>query len=143
MIERIGRPLTFTAFFTSLKQGKTGLSVTVDVFDPTGTMVVTAASAAEIGDGLYSYVMSGTLSTVAGNYAAVFKTSDGTVDFQWVPALWTVGETWVQNLRYVEAAAAGNSSGTGTTTESYEDVSGALGFTVTFDVFNNRTVTYH
>lgn len=98
MIERIGQSLAFVAFFTSLRQGKTGLSVTVDVFDPTGAKVVNGATAAEIGDGGYTYSMSGTLNTVAGNYFAVFKTTDGTVDFQWVPALWTVGEHWVQGL---------------------------------------------
>lgn len=143
MIERIGQSLTFDFFFTATKQGKTGLSVSVDVFAPNGSALVTAQAAAEIGDGFYSYTLSGASVTTKGNYRAVAKTADGTVDFQWVPSLWTVGEAWVQNLRYIEAAAAGNSSGTGTATETYIDVGGVLGFTVTFDGNSNRTVTYH
>jgi hypothetical protein len=138
VIDQTGKPLVFDAFFTSAKIGKVGLSVTVDVYNPAGAQVVTAATAAEIGDGIYSYTMSGTLNVAAGNYRAVFKTADGTVDFQHVPSLWTAGQGWVQQLRHVTAGVAGKVSGAGTGTESFFDEAGVLAFVVTCDNLGNR-----
>jgi hypothetical protein len=98
MIEQISNTLRFHAFFTASKVGKTGLTVTVDV-RRNGTLVVTGDSAVEEGGGLYYYDLSGgTFNTVEGSYTAVFKTADGTVDFQHVPALWLVQKAGVENL---------------------------------------------
>ena len=96
MLDQTGNTLVFDAFFTASGLGATGLTVTVDVWNPAGSRVVTGGTATEIGDGLYTYTFSGATST-AGNYRAVFKTS-GTADQPQVAALWIAGKAWVQNL---------------------------------------------
>ena len=83
---QVGNAMPLRAYFTYNKQGATGLSVTVDVYNPAGSQVVSAASATEIGDGLYGYSIPSTYVTSAGNYTAVFKTSNTNPDFQQVPA---------------------------------------------------------
>ena len=100
MIEQIGKALNFAAFFTESKLGKTGLTVTVDVmrWDGSASTLVTAGSATEVGDGFYAFTMPANLNTAAGLYLATFKTATATVDFQWVPSCWTVGEAWVQTV---------------------------------------------
>ncbi|HEX8309932.1 MAG TPA: hypothetical protein VF614_01365 [Chthoniobacteraceae bacterium] len=97
MIEQVGNAITFHAFFTESKIGKSGLTVTIDVYRG-ATLVVTAGSATAIGGGLYSYTLaSGSVTTEAG-YTAIFKTATTTVDQQHIPALWTVGTAGVENL---------------------------------------------
>jgi hypothetical protein len=97
MIEQVSTSVKFLAFFTASKQGKTGLTVTIDIYNPSGTQIVTAASATAIGGGLYSYVLS-TNNSAEGEYAAIFKTSDTTVDSQHIPSLWVLGRAGVENL---------------------------------------------
>lgn len=96
-IEQISNALKFLAFYTSAGLGKTGLTVTVDVYR-NDTEIVTAGSATEIGDGLYRYTLSSGFVTVEGEYIAVFKTADTTVDGQHVVAVWTVQKAGVENL---------------------------------------------
>ena len=102
MIEQVGVGIAFYAHFVASKTGKTGLTVTVDVWRITeagvATEVVTGGAATEIGDGLYRYGLSSVSVTDAGEYVAVFKTADATVDAQHLPALWTVGRAGVENL---------------------------------------------
>lgn len=98
MLERTGQAVSFYAFFSADKQGKTGLGVTVDVRRSDGTALVTAATGVEIGGGLYGYTLAGASVNVAGGYLAIFKTTDTTVDFQHLPALWVVGAGWVQGI---------------------------------------------
>ena len=86
MIETLSRPVTFYAFFTASRQGKTGLSPTVDVYRGT-TVVVTGAAATAVGGGLYRYTLAGASTASAESYAAVFKTTEATVDAQHVPSL--------------------------------------------------------
>lgn len=74
----------FYAFYTASKQGVPGLTVTVDVYDSAGTLVVNSAAATEIGSGLYTYTHS---SVVHDDFAAVFETADPTVDMQHLPSL--------------------------------------------------------
>jgi hypothetical protein len=95
MLENLSQSVTFYAFFTAARQGKTGLTVTVDVRRGT-TLVVTAAVATEVGGGLYRYTLGSGNTGTAESYAAVFKTTDATVDQQHVPSLWVVGPVWVQ-----------------------------------------------
>jgi hypothetical protein len=97
MIEQTSTSVKFLAFYTSSKQGKTGLTVTIDIYDPSGTQIVTGGSATAIGGGLYSYTLSSNNST-EGEYAAIFKTSDSTVDAQHIPSLWVLGRAGVENL---------------------------------------------
>lgn len=97
MIEQVSNSVKFLAFFTASKQGKTGLTVTVDIYNPSGTQIVTGGSATAIGGGLYSYTLSSSNST-EGEYAAIFKTTDSTVDAQHIPSLWVLGRAGVENL---------------------------------------------
>src|SRR5687768_2527866 len=95
MIEPRSKPLVFYAFFRAVRLGKTGLTVTVDVYRG-ATTIVTAAAATEIGGGLYRYTLASSNTATAESYAAVFKTADTTVDARHVPSLWVVGPAWAQ-----------------------------------------------
>ena len=97
MLEQVSTSVKFLAFFTASKQGKTGLTVTIDIYDPSGSQIVTGGSATAIGGGLYSYTLS-TNNSAEGEYAAVFKTTDSTVDSQHIPSLWVLGRAGVENL---------------------------------------------
>ena len=97
MLEQVSTSVKFLAFFTASKQGKTGLTVTVDIYNPSGTQIVTAGSATALGGGLYSYTLS-TDNSSEGEYAAIFKTTDSTVDSQHIPSLWVLGRAGVENL---------------------------------------------
>lgn len=97
MIEKTSTSVKFLAFYTASKQGSTGLTVTVDVYDPAGTKIVDAGSASELAGGLYTYTLSSSNSS-AGEYVAIFKTTDANVDAQHVPSLWSLGRAGVENL---------------------------------------------
>jgi hypothetical protein len=97
MLEQVSTSVKFLAFFTASKTGKTGLTVTVDIYNPSGTQIVTDGSATALGGGLYSYTLSSDNST-EGEYAAIFKTTDSTVDAQHIPSLWVLGRAGVENL---------------------------------------------
>jgi len=97
MLEQVSTSVKFLAFYTASKQGKTGLTVTVDIYDPSGTQIVTGGSATALGGGLYSYTLS-TDNSSEGEYAAIFKTTDSTVDSQHIPSLWVLGRAGVENL---------------------------------------------
>jgi hypothetical protein len=97
MLEQVSTSVKFLAFFTASKTGKTGLTVTIDIYNPSGTQIVTAGSAIALGGGLYSYTLSSDNSS-EGEYAAIFKTSDSTVDAQHIPSLWVLGRAGVENL---------------------------------------------
>jgi hypothetical protein len=98
MLYLVGQALRGDAYYEASKQGKTGLTVTVDVYNPSGTKVVADGAATEIGGGFYTYLMAANLNTVAGHYRFVFKTADATVDRQHQPALCISGETWVERV---------------------------------------------
>jgi hypothetical protein len=97
MLEQVSTSVKFLAFYTASKQGKTGLTVTVDIYNPSGTRIVTDGSATALGGGLYSYTLS-TDNSSEGEYAAIFKTTDATVDAQHIPSLWVLGRAGVENL---------------------------------------------
>jgi hypothetical protein len=97
MLEQQGNALTFLAFYTENKLGKTGLSVTADIYEGTSA-IFTGQSATEIGGGLYYYTLSSGNVDANANYVAIFKTSTTTVDQQWIPALWVVGRSWVARV---------------------------------------------
>ena len=97
MLEQVSTSVKFLAFFTASKTGKTGLTVTIDIYDPSGTQIVTGGSATAIGGGLYAYTLS-TNNSAEGEYAAIFKTTDSTVDSQHIPSLWVLGRAGVENL---------------------------------------------
>jgi len=97
MLEQVSTSVKFLAFFTASKTGKTGLTVTIDIYNPSGTQIVTAGRATALGGGLYSYTLS-TDNSSEGEYAAIFKTTDSTVDSQHIPSLWVLGRAGVENL---------------------------------------------
>lgn len=74
----------FYFFFTASKQGKTGLTVTVDVYNgSTGALLAANQAATEIGGGLYKLSYAST----AVDLLAKAKTADTSVDLQHVAAL--------------------------------------------------------
>ena len=97
MAEQIGVALPFTAFYTTLGVGTTGLTVTADVYR-NGTEIVAAGSATDAGDGLYTYTLASGSNTIEGVYIAVFKTATTTVDQQHIAAVWEVGTGGIENL---------------------------------------------
>jgi hypothetical protein len=97
MLEQVSTSVKFLAFFTASKTGKTGLTVTVDIYAPSGSQIVTGGSATAIGGGLYSYTLASN-NSAEGEYAAIFKTTDSTVDAQHIPSLWVLGRAGVENL---------------------------------------------
>lgn len=98
MIEQLNNSVKFMAFFTASKVGKTGITVTIDVFNPSGTKIVTDGSCTEMGDGIYTYVLASTNTSSEGEYIAVFKTADTTVDMQQIPSLWVIGRAGLEHL---------------------------------------------
>lgn len=97
MLEQTGNALKFYAHFVESKVGKTGLTVTVDVYR-NGTEIVTAGNAVEVGDGLYSYELASGSNNAEGEYICIFKTATTSVDQQHIPALWVVNKAGVENL---------------------------------------------
>lgn len=96
MIEQSGNAIYFYAFFTASGLGATGLTVTVDVYR-NRSEIVTAASASEMGDGVYYYQLASGSNNAEGEYIAIFKTA-GTADQKHIPAIWVVDKAGVENL---------------------------------------------
>jgi len=98
MIEQLSNAITFRAHFLASAVSATGLTVTVDVYNPAGTQIVTGGTGSELGSsGVYYYVLASGSVTTEGEYVAVFKTT-GTADQKHVAALWVVGRAGVENL---------------------------------------------
>lgn len=84
----LNKAITFSAMFVASKVGKTGLSPTVEVYNPAGAQIVapTTVGVSELGaTGLYQYTLGSGFVTTEGPFTAIFKTADGTVDLQHVP----------------------------------------------------------
>ena len=129
-MEQLSNAITFYVFYTANKVGKTGLTVTIDVWEVTqagtATEIVTGGSATQIGDGLYKYTLaSGSVDSV-GEYLAVFKTSDATVDQQDIPALWIVGRAGIENLDASISALGGASDTVVNTDGEFETIKADL-----------------
>jgi hypothetical protein len=118
MLEQVSTSVKFLAFFTASKQGKTGLTVAVDIYNPSGTQIVTAGSATALGGGLYTYTLTSNNSS-EGEYAAIFKTTDSTVDAQHIPSLWVLGRAGVENL---DATTSSRLASSGYTAPANSDI---------------------
>ena len=99
-LARKNTALTFEFFFVESKVGKTGLTVTLDVWKKVpgsaASEIVTAASAVEMGDGLYVYELAaGSNDADRAAYTAVAKTATSTVDQQWLAARFDVDQTFL------------------------------------------------
>lgn len=79
----VGEALLFTALFIESKVGKSGLTVTVDVYR-NGVKIIDNQPATEQAGGLYSYDLASGSNNAAGRYTAIFKTATSTVDQQQV-----------------------------------------------------------
>lgn len=101
MNETIGNNLHFYAFFTKNKVGISSLSPLVDIYR-NGILAATDGAAALIGSGLYLYTYLAGGVDQEGEYVAVFKTSDTTVDQQHIPALWVVNKADVEKLALIQ-----------------------------------------
>lgn len=99
--------LTFEAFFKTGGLRTTGLTVTVDVINPAGTLIIDNAAATEAGQGLYTYTLASSYVTTAGLYKAIFTTATTTVDEREIIADWTVLGGNIQLLTTSGNARAG------------------------------------
>ncbi len=97
-IEQVGNALVFRAHFTNNGTNLTGATVTVTVYNETGTALVTGVAATEIGNGLYGYTLASTSVDAAGLYTAVFDAGTSNVDQRNIAGQWAVGVAGVENL---------------------------------------------
>lgn len=102
-IEQVANALRFLAFYAASGEGAEGLSVTVRIYNPAGTLIVTDEACEEMGDGFYYYDLPANLVTAVGEYPARFATGDTTVDSKHVAALWVVGRAGIE---YLDASIA-------------------------------------
>lgn len=82
--------ITFEAFYKTNGVRTTGLTVTVDVLDPSNTLIIDDAAATEAGQGIYTYTLPAAYVTTAGLYKAIFTSAATTVDEREVIADCTV-----------------------------------------------------
>ena len=96
MLTKQGVAITFHAFYVNSTDldGEPGLTVTVDIYEATtGSPIVTAGNATELGGGLYYYTLASGSVDNDGAYTAIFKTASADVVQKWIPVQWQVGTT--------------------------------------------------
>lgn len=102
MHENSGNSVIYYAHYTEDGVNKTGLTVTITVYevirDGTKTEVVTDGACTEIGDGLYRYLLASGTVDAAAEYVAVFHTATDTVDAQDIPAIWVIDRAGTEKL---------------------------------------------
>lgn len=102
MHENSGNSVIYYAHYTEDGVNKTGLTVTITVYevirDGTKTEVVTDGACTEIGDGLYRYLLASGTVDAAAEYVAVFHTATDTVDVQDIPAMWVIDRAGTEKL---------------------------------------------
>ncbi len=102
MHENQGNSVIFYSHYTEGGLGKTGLTVTVDVYevirDGTATLIINDGACTEIGAGLYRYLLASASVDAAAEYVGVFHTATDTVDAQDLPALWVIDRAGLEKL---------------------------------------------
>jgi len=102
MHENQGNSVIYYAHYTEGGVNKTGLTVTIDVYevirDGTATLVVNDGACTEIGAGLYRYLLASASVDAAAEYVAVFHTATDTVDAQDIPAIWVIDRAGTEKL---------------------------------------------
>jgi hypothetical protein len=102
MHENQGNSVIFYAHYTEGGVSKTGLTVTIDVYevirDGTKTQVTSDGACTEIGDGLYRYLLASGSVDAAAEYVGVFHTATATVDCQDIPAMWVINRAGLETL---------------------------------------------
>ncbi len=102
MHENQGSSVIYYAHYTEDGVNKTGLTVTITVYevirDGTKTEIVSDGACTEIGDGLYRYLLASGSVDAAAEYVAVFHTATDTVDAQDIPAIWVIDRAGTEKL---------------------------------------------
>lgn len=102
MHENISNSVIFYSHYTEGGVNKTGLTVTIDVYevirDGTATLVVDDGACTEIGAGLYRYLLAAATVDAAAEYVGVFHTATDTVDAQDIPAIWVINRANTQDI---------------------------------------------
>jgi len=102
MHENQGNSVIYYAHYTEGGVNKTGLTVTIDVYevirDGTATLVVNDGACTEIGAGLYRYLLASASVDAAAEYIGVFHTATATVDAQDIPAMWVIDRAGTEKL---------------------------------------------
>lgn len=102
MHENQGNSVIYYAHYTEGGVNKTGLTVTIDVYevirDGTATLVVDDGACTEIGAGLYRYLLASASVDAAAEYIGVFHTATDTVDAQDIPAMWVIDRAGTEKL---------------------------------------------
>lgn len=101
MLEQVSTAITFYCFFydSTNNVGKTGLTVTVDVWRGSdASQLINDGSATEIGGGFYKYQLAAGSTATESEYVIVFMTTNTDVSQRQIPALWAVGKAGIENL---------------------------------------------
>ena len=102
MHENQGNSVIFYSHYTEGGVAKTGLTVTIDVYevirDGTATLVTNDGACTEIGAGLYRYILASGSVDAAAEYVGVFHTVTDTVDCQDIPAIWVIDRAGMEKL---------------------------------------------
>lgn len=102
MHENQGNSVIYYAHYTEGGVNKTGLTVTIDVYevirDGTATLVVDDGACVEVGAGIYRYLLASGTVDAAAEYIGVFHTATATVDAQDIPAMWVIDRAGTEKL---------------------------------------------
>jgi hypothetical protein len=93
MIQRKAKSITFFWMFTEGKLGKTGLTVTANIYKGTNaTPIVSNGSVTHLAQGVYYYVLSSGSVDTSAVYLGMASTATTSVDLREVPAAWYIIE---------------------------------------------------
>ena len=145
-------------YFTASKEGKTGLTPTIDVFQivrVTGvtTQIVTNGNMTAIGGGGYRYALS-SVDILTNDYFYIAKTTDTSVDQKHLPGLKTLANSHListstnqDNLVYLFSANASSQADyiaeffNGASGTIYDDVQGLINIGNTLRILStNKTI---
>lgn len=109
MIEQVRHAIEFEAFFLAGKVGATGLTITVEIELPDGSLLagdlllsdgstLSLVATPSLLPGWFVFQLPGELVTLPGRYRALFHTDDGTVAQQDIPSLVWVGLGGIAHL---------------------------------------------
>jgi hypothetical protein len=140
--EQVSHAVTLRAHYVASGEGKTGLGdVTCTVYGPDRTKLVNAASATEVGDGLYEYELGAGNTADVGEYSYVFKTSDGTVDQAHLAGQISIGRGGVEYLDAAISSRADATHYTSARAAKLDLISGGSQIEVVSPVATDATVT--
>lgn len=93
MIQRKAKSITFFWMFTEGKLGKTGLTVTANIYKGTNaTPIVSKGSVTHLAQGVYYYILSSGSVDASAVYLGMASTATTSVDLREVPAAWYIIE---------------------------------------------------